>query len=404
MLTRAGWLALAGGAALIVAGRLLGLLELFVLGAGVLALVGVSLLLVHLSRLRLEVAREVHPARVHAGAAARVEVRATNLGRRRTPVLRLRDPVSGTGGATLQLAPLASGASAAASYRLPTSHRGVIELGPLGVEIVDPFGLASVRAAAAGAGSRTELTVLPHVDQIPPLPETRALDPHAGSVHPKASGRAGDDFYALRPYVVGDDLRRVHWRSTAHHDELLVRQDELPWQARTTVLLDVRRAAHTPASLELAVSAAASVVAACWRRRDLVRFVATDGVDVGFAEGQRHVDAIVEHLATLQASDASNLRATLGVLARSAHGGALVAIVARAPASDLDAIARLRSGYGSVSTVVFEPTSWDPTAREPAPRPAPGADEIRVRAGRPFPDAWRASVLRARPAAVGAVR
>jgi len=48
-------------------------------------------------------------------------------------------------------------------------------------------------------------------------------------------GRVGDDFYALRPYVVGDDMRKVHWPSTARRDELMVRQDELPWQGRVTI-------------------------------------------------------------------------------------------------------------------------------------------------------------------------
>ena len=79
---------------------------------------------------------------------------------------------------------------------------------------------------------------------IRPLPQTHGRDPHAGAEHPNAVARSGEDFYALRPYVVGDDLRRVHWPSTARHDELMVRQDELPWQGRATVLLDVRRGAH----------------------------------------------------------------------------------------------------------------------------------------------------------------
>ena len=98
---------------------------------------------------------------------------------------------------------------------------------------------------------------------------------------------------------MGDDLRRVHWPSSARHDELLVRQDELPWQGRTTVLLDVRKAAHSGDSLEVAVSAAASIVAATARRNDLVRLVTTDGTDSGFAPGSDHVEAIMEHLAVV---------------------------------------------------------------------------------------------------------
>ena len=66
-------------------------------------------------------------------------------------------------------------------------------------------------------------------------------DPHAGADHPNVLGQGGEDFYTLREYVVGDDLRRVHWASTARRGELMVRQDEVPWQGRATVLLDARR-------------------------------------------------------------------------------------------------------------------------------------------------------------------
>ena len=55
--------------------------------------------------------RTLSPARVHAGDATRVELGATQPRHRRTPVLRLRDPVGGTRGALLHLAPAASRAS-----------------------------------------------------------------------------------------------------------------------------------------------------------------------------------------------------------------------------------------------------------------------------------------------------
>ncbi len=81
---------------------------------------------------------------------------------------------------------------------------------------------------------------------------------------------------------MGDDLRRVHWPSTARRDELTVRQDERHQQGRTTVLLDVRRAVHTDVSFERAVSAAASLLVAATVRGDEVRLVATDGTDSGY--------------------------------------------------------------------------------------------------------------------------
>ena len=173
-----------------------------------------------------------------------------------------------------------------------------MQIGPLEVVVGDPFGLTSLATVAA---PKVALTVYPHVDQIDPLPYTTGHDPLAGARQPNSLGRTGEDFYALRPYVVGDDLRRIHWPSSARHDELLVRQNELPWQGRTTVLLDVRKAAHSGDSLEVAVSAAASIVAATARRNDLVRLVTTAGTDSDFAPGSDHVEAIMEHLAVVPA-------------------------------------------------------------------------------------------------------
>src|SRR5438046_425881 len=82
-----------------------------------------------------------------------------------------------------------------------------------------------------------------------PLPQTQGPDPLAGAEHPPALGVAGEDFYALRAYEMGDDLRRVHWPSTARVDELMIRQNEMPWQGRATVLLDTRAQAHEGDSL-----------------------------------------------------------------------------------------------------------------------------------------------------------
>src|SRR3546814_20212528 len=142
-----------------------------------------------------------------------------------------------------------------------------------------------------------EVTVYPRIDEIQPLPYTTGHDPLAGARQPNSLGRTGEDFYALRPYVVGDDLRRVHWPSSARHDELLIRQNELPWQGRTTVLLDVRKAAPNGDSLALAVSVAASVVAATARRHHLVRLVTLNGSASDFAPGPAPHKANMDHTA-----------------------------------------------------------------------------------------------------------
>jgi uncharacterized protein (DUF58 family) len=378
---------------MIAGGRLFGVLELFVIGAAAGALAIASLTIVLLSRLRLAVARAVSPPRVYAGSPSRVELSIRNDGTRATPVLRLFDPVTGTRGADLLLSPLEPDVINRAAYRLPTDRRGVIEIGPLEVVVTDPFGLASSSTIAA---PMTELTVYPHVDDIAPVPHTTGDDPYAGADHPSALGRTGDDFYALRPYVVGDDLRRVHWRSTARRDELMVRQDELPWQGRVTVLLDVRRNAHTPASFELAVSAAASVVTASWKRRDLVRLMTTDNTDFGYGAGTAHAEAIMEFLATVAATPSGTLRGVLDALGQAGNGGAVVPIVAGIGDAELASLGRLRSRFAAVTVVHFERSSYDTAvgATTGGAIAVGGTGVIRVTGDRPFDEAWNSAFYR----------
>jgi uncharacterized protein (DUF58 family) len=389
VLTRQGWVVAGGAIALFTAGRILGLVELIVLASAAGLLVVASALHVMRTRLDLEVGRSVHPPRVHVGNPSRVELAIKNLGAMRTPVLQLRDPVSGTRGADLLLPPLTRNERATAAYRLPTDRRGLLRIGPLRVIVTDPFGLVAADTVGAPA---SELTVYPHVDEISPVPYTTGHDPLSGAKQPNSLGRTGEDFYALRPYVVGDDLRRVHWPSTARHDELLVRQHELPWQGRTTVLLDVRRSAHRGESLELAVSLAASVVTANWKRHDLVRLITTDGADSGFAVGYPHLEALLEHLAVVPAASSASLRGMIDVLGRGGNGGALVAVVAEASDDELTAINRLRTNYGSVTIVALHRSAWDASAAPPPPSSAAGPGVLRVTSAQPFVPVWNRAI------------
>jgi uncharacterized protein (DUF58 family) len=388
MLSRKGWLSLGAALAFFLAGRIVGRPELYVLAATIGLLVAGAALYVRFTPLSIDVARELHPPRVHAGSASRIDLRVRNLGRLRSPVLHLRDGVSGTHGASLIVPPLAADGVARAAYRLPTERRGILTVGPLEVLLSDPFGLTNVAMQASGI---SELTVYPHIDEIAPVPQTTGNDPMAGAEHPNALGRNGEDFYALRQYVVGDDLRRVHWPSTARHDELMVRQDELPWQGRATVLVDVRSSTNTAASLELVISAAASIVTANARRQDLVRLVATDGGDSGFAAGHAHVESILEHLASVEATNEANYRRVIDRLARSSTGGALVVVGASMPSSELDQVLRLRTRFGSQRIVQFDPSSWGDGGGSVGSTTG-GEGVIHVTGDRPFPEVWNAAV------------
>ncbi len=392
MLTRQGWGLLGAAVLMIAAGRLLGVLELFVIGSAAALLVVVVSLRAAFTRLDLAVRRDVHPPRVHAGSPSRIELEVVNRGSRATPVLRITDAVTGTRGADLGLAPVHPGDRARAAYRLPTERRGIVAIGPLEVILGDPFGLTSTRIRGA---DRTELTVYPRIDNIVGLPETTGHDPEATNESPASLGRTGEEFFALRPYQIGDELRRVHWPSTARFDELLVRQTELPWQGRVTVLLDLRAEAQTDASLDICVSAVASIVTAARRDGDLFRLVCTDGTDSGFIPGNAAYSAVLEYLATVPVSRSSQMSRILDSVARTSHGGAMVVVSARLPAHDRARVETLRPRFATLTTVLVDQSAWDQRAADrPTPDTAPHT--VLVTRDQPFAAAWNRAMASGR--------
>lgn len=295
MLTRSGWAVAAGAIGAAVAGRLLGVTELYIFASVAGALVVLALVLVRRPIPRLTVERRVHPARPTVGGNGRVDVSVTNHGPGHLANLSLVDPVEGTVGARMVVGPLAAGARQHAGYRLPHLQRGLLHLGPLTAEVGDPFGLARRRLPGAPLAV---VTVVPRIDPAPELPMGGGRhEPLSGLSRRVVASSGAEDLVTLRPYVVGDDLRRVHWPSTAHADEVQVRRDEERWQGHLTVLLDTRADACSPEAFERAVSAAAGIVDAVAARGDRVRFCTTSGHDSGMVDAQRCTHALFDDLA-----------------------------------------------------------------------------------------------------------
>jgi uncharacterized protein (DUF58 family) len=140
----------------------------------------------------------------------------------------------------------------------------------------------------------------------------------------------------------------VHLASSARFGDLMIRQDETPWQDRTTVLLDVRRSAHTEETFEAAVSAAASIATAAGLSRHFVRFLSTAGIDSGFGAGEAHVEAILEHLAIVETWSLGTLREVLVGLQRGPRGGAFVGVLGRGGAREIELLASLTRGFRRV--------------------------------------------------------
>ena len=231
------------------------------------------------TRYRLSSARGLRPPRVIAGTSATAVIRVQNVSRLPSGLLLVEDVVPWALGRPQRFVVdrLESGGRRDVRYELAAVARGRYTIGPVSVQMVDPFGFCR---ATRRFVTTDVLTVVPATVPLPAMPVGGDWS-GLGEARSRAVASAGEDDVIPREYRHGDDLRRVHWKSTARSGELMVRREEHPWRTRATVLLDTRAMAHRgegPASsFEGAVSAAASVGCHLARRGYAVRVVDADG-------------------------------------------------------------------------------------------------------------------------------
>ena len=106
----------------------------------------------------------------------------------------------------------------------------------MSVRVSDPFGLVELGRSFR---STATLTVTPRTVPLPPIPLGGAWT-GSGDNRPRAFAIGSAEDVTVREYRRGDDLRRVHWRSSARVGELMVRREEQPWQSRATLFVDNR--------------------------------------------------------------------------------------------------------------------------------------------------------------------
>lgn len=313
------------------------------------------------TRARLSSQRRLTLPRVAAGEVVEVHIRVENASRWRTGVLLAEDtvPVVFGGRPRFVLDRLSAASAVDVHYPVRCAVRGRYRIGPLALRLRDPFGLAEQ--------SRTfeevdELVVTP---RIQPLPAVRITGEWAGLGEStrRSVASAGEDDASIREYRLGDDLRRVHWRSTARLGELMVRREEQPWQSRAAVLLDTRALAHAgegaASSLEWAVSAAASISSHLSDRGFEQRLVYDTGAAVASSRSSAAwVDLLLDNLAGCSPSRSSTLAPGLASLRHGGGEGLVVAIVAALERADVEDMIRARGrGVTSVALLV-DTATW----------------------------------------------
>ncbi|MFV0258353.1 MAG: DUF58 domain-containing protein [Acidimicrobiales bacterium] len=356
--TRAGVGLLVVSAICLVSGRVFGLVELYVLATMGLAATALAALATLSVRLNLDVGRVASPTRLRVGSPARVDLSITNRSRRRTPVISAHDEVGGSRGATLLLAPIAARATARIAYRLPAPHRGELAVGPLNLVVGDPLGLTQRRSQAA---STTVLLVHATLLDLAPLVATAGQDPTAERQQHRALAISGDEFFAHRPYTIGDPLKQVDWKASARADDLIIRQEERPRAGRVTVILDRRREVYDPDGFERAVSAALSALWAGWRGGDSLTFMTSANPAVTEIRSRADFDGVDEQLAVTNWTESASLVATLEERTKVTRGGTLVVITGRlAPRVDT-ALSRAGRAFGQVIAVSTDPVKPTPS-------------------------------------------
>ncbi|WP_370619204.1 DUF58 domain-containing protein [Mumia sp. Pv 4-285] len=346
---------LAGGATVGLGGVFLGLDILVRLGALALALPLLSVLVVAHGRSQVGTTRTVSPTRTSAGGEVEVSLEVTGGGRGSGGTLLLEDQLPDALGGGRRFAVEASGRRwrSAARYRLTARRRGIYALGPLAVRIGDPFGFLSVRKTFH---TTTPLVVTPTVHRLGRL-WAGGVGSAAGEhrVRLGSTGRADDT--SVREYRVGDDLRRIHWRTTARTGELMVRREEEGRHADVTIYLDTRRDVHrrgADGTFEWAVSAAASVAAHFAGNGLDVRLV-TDVTD-SHDSAPDSLGLILDELAAVGPS----IRRTSGHVPADVltSRGIVVALVSGSDPESLDQVDLCSTTAGRRLAVVLDSDHW----------------------------------------------
>jgi uncharacterized protein (DUF58 family) len=326
-LTARGIGLIAGAVALLGAGFRYGYPDLALLGAAAALAVLVAVVFAFW-RPRLGVTRVADPDRVGRGEPANVTLTISNTSRMRAATLVATDRC-GTATVEVPLLRLRAGHDTVESYPVPTHRRGLVPIGPLHVVRRDPLGLITL---ARAYGETTVVRVHPKVHPLRATPAglTRSLDGNADKIP-----HGTITFDTLREYVPGDEMRRVHWRSSAKVGELMVREQLDTAEPTIVVLLDDRAAAHQGDSFEDACEAAASIVVAAVRE-DLPVSLHLVGAGVSGP----HLDVLTE--AALGAGD---LTATLRRLRAQKIGDTLIFLTGPGGRDDLGAVSGLRGTY-----------------------------------------------------------
>ena len=378
-------------------GRVAGMRELIMIGAALGLVLAVGAAAIWLRGGSVTVKRSIRPAVTVAGKPVRVELTMRAAGHLGAGPVLLTDEIPPRIGTSVRLS-LASAAhrrERAVAYTFSPQLRGKYSIGPVTIVHTDPFGALKRTRTVRGTSS---LLVYPSYEDVEALP---AGVHRLGVIRHSPLVGQGDEFYALRAYVDGDDLRKVHWPSSLRTGELVIKQEELLAEPRALIVLDTCGGKHrgraAGASIEAAISACASIAVLAVRKRMRVSIVTPDGPLFHGRRPNEH--QILEALATLRASRRRDIVAGVEQSRTQARPAVTVVITPGVDGPELKAIAVKARGTAGGAVVLIDAPSFAPVSGgRRAPSVAPtmlGLPIVTLRAGQSFAAVWQEVVRHA---------
>ena len=224
-----------------------------------LLVIGGAYLLTRVGLSDLEAGYALDRLAAHVGEELRVTYTLRNVSRLPKPWLEAHNPTTLPTGLPGRVVGLGPRAERSWLIRAPLVRRGHFRVEPMTIRTGDPFGFFEAQAAV---GQGVTVVVYPRVERLPlwRLPPAGIEGTHA---HAERTLQATPLATTVRPWAPGDAYSRIHWRSTARHGDIVVKDFDLEQTADAWIFLDLEHAAQAGAgddsTVELAVRAVASI-------------------------------------------------------------------------------------------------------------------------------------------------
>ena len=284
--------------------------------------------------------RDIYPSRVTRGEAAVALLTVVNRSRWSGVQVDVREAF-GDGELAVPLPHVPRGGRREVGYPLPTGRRGVHTVGPLLMRRAGSFGFFRREQAQA---QQLSLFVHPATHPVPLGAALRAQRWDSSTTDAAPDGAI--TFHRLREYLPGDDLRLIHWRSSARMDTLMVRHNIDVSLPQTTVLLVTDPASyHDPELFEEAVEVAASAVLPPATAGLPVRLWTSDGTILNGRGSHDDPRMFLDFLAGVTTATGTGLAEMSGRLEQAEAGGTLIMAAGPLGPADASVLRRLALRY-----------------------------------------------------------